>query len=82
MSVQTREVYLCKLLRFRNGFVGFWSEVLVGFEDRAVRHAGGDCVRLGGRMRGQNVKAQRSGCCEVRRSYAGAECESTEVGML
>lgn len=32
--------YLCKLLRFWEGLVDFGSEVLLCFEDGAVRHSG------------------------------------------
>lgn len=42
--------YLCKLLRFWDGLVDFGSEVLLCFEDGAVRHSGGlvtACERCG-----------------------------------
>ena len=34
-------IYLCELLCLRERFIDFGSEVLVGFEDCAVRHGGG-----------------------------------------
>ena len=37
--------YLCELLCFGEGLVDFGREVLVGLDDRAVRHGGGLLLR-------------------------------------